>query len=113
MASGLIKNEQAVVFSLGAGADGISYFGEGVFDRTTNMVRLYVSARRPSNISSIEALATVPEPYRPRQDVVIVGFFHTSTTPAAFYGVVHSDGRITQSLGNTIREALLIGEYPI
>ena len=104
----------ATVFTLGAGASGITSMGIGIYDPNSSTVRIYLFARSTSNISGSTSIATIPEAYRPSVNTALYGMMSTpSTRGVAYYGRARANGDITQDLGNEVREVILVGEYPI
>lgn len=115
MATGTIKHQAATITSIsGTGASGVTTSGKIVYDPNTSTVRLYCIARSSNNIGTGTTLAIIPEGYRPsaEQDVYcMMGF--ASGSPAAYYGVVKTNGVVNQSLTSSAREVLLVGEWKI
>lgn len=72
-----------------------------------------MSARKDTDISTSEVLATVPSGFRPTENYPLYGYFYTGgKLVVAYYGQVTTAGDIKQNLGNSIREVFLVGEYP-
>lgn len=113
MATSKIKKTSGYVFLLGSGSSGVTSFGRGVYDPNTKTVRISVAARSPSDMTTSTILATIPEGYRPPGNISIYGTFSTGGGMAAYYGTANTNGNITQSLGNSVREAFLYGEYSV
>ncbi len=104
----------AIAFNLTAGESGITTFARGIYDPVSRTVRIYLSARSTSNITTAMALATIPEAYRPAETKTLLGcMVNNANLNAVYYGYANTDGTITQRLGNTIREVFLCGEYTI
>lgn len=113
MATSKIARKTAEVFVLGSGSAGVTSFGRGTYDPNTNTVRIVVAARSTSDITTSTILATIPAGYRPPSNISIYGFFATSGGTAAYYGTANANGNITQSLGSSVREAFMYGEYSL
>lgn len=103
----------AETLSVGSADTGISNYGYATYDPNSNTVRVYLSARNTSaNIPTTAVLGTIPAGYRPSVDTYLAAFLSIADgTSHAYRGVVKTDGTIHQSLGNTIREVMLVGEY--
>ena len=99
--------------ALGAGDASVTSNGFLFYDPASKSIRIYLSARSTSNITTNTVLATIPDGYRPSENTLLVGFFYASGVNAAYFGTAQTSGNIVQQLGNTIREVFLIGEYSI
>lgn len=109
-----LKCSKAIASVTEDGATGISQAGRIIYDPNTGSVRLYFYARSSSNISTSDVLGYVPVSYRPSGNWQLYGVIGVGgTTIAAYSGVVHTDGSITQSLSGTARDIFLCGEWII
>lgn len=86
-------------------------FGYYVYSPSDRMVRIYISARSSSNITTSTVLGVIPSGYRPSSNATLVGAMGTGTGMAAYKGHVNTSGEIYQDIGNTLREIFLVGEY--
>lgn len=113
MANDKIQSTRAITAELGNGSSGITQFGRVWKDPNTKTCRVQVSARKSTDISTNDILATIPSGFRPTANYALYGYFYTGgNLVAAYYGIVNAAGDIKQSLGNSIREVFLVGEYP-
>lgn len=98
--------------SLTDAASGITQNGYYIVDESSRTVRVYCAARASRDITSQEALAVIPAPYKPTVTSGLVGIMVGSLSNSlAYYGTIDTNGVIRQAAGNTMREVLLIGEY--
>lgn len=113
MASEKIQSTRAITEELGSGSSGITQFGRVWKDPNTKTCRIQVVARKSTDISTNEVLATVPSGFRPKVNYSLYGYFYTGgNLIAAYYGTIFTNGDVRQNLGNSIREVFLVGEYP-
>ena len=103
----------ATVFQLGAGASTVTSFSTGIYDPNNSTVRIYLVARSTSDMGFSTVLATVPEAYRPAQQVTLYGAMKVNNLPFCYVGRVLANGDIVQDLSSTARDVFLCGEYVI
>ena len=83
-------------------------------DNSTNTVRCYGYFRRSTDINLSTTIFTVPSGFRPPGNYAVPMFLYTSgNVCAGFYGVLTSQGVITQSLGTTVREGFIAAEWKL
>lgn len=73
-----------------------------------------MSARSNSNITTSQALAIVPEGFRPNENYFLYGFFGTSynnNSVGAYAGRISSSGEVSQGFSSMTRNVFLVGEY--
>lgn len=105
---------RSTVQGLSGAATGVTLKGTLTYDPVAKTVRIYLSARSGSDISTSTVLANIPAAYRPSSTVLMVGFFTLSNGVSATYeALITSQGNVTQSLSSTVREAFIVGEYSI
>lgn len=86
-----------------------------IADPVRKTVRIYITFRSASDISVSTTIVNIPSNYRPKAgNMPLIGFFSTSSIYGiSFYGTCDANGNVRQTLGNTVREGILMGEYSI
>lgn len=81
-------------------------------DFSSKTVRGNAFFRKGTTISSSTDIFIIPEGYRPKAYQNVAGFFTTNGNAASsYYGIVYTDGKVRQSLGNTILTGVFSFEY--
>lgn len=105
---------KATVQGLTGAASGITLNGTLTYDKVANTVRIYLSARSNSDITTSSALAFVPTEYKPKANARLVCMVKTSSDYVAVYSaLISTTGKITQDLSASAREVLVVGEYSL
>lgn len=82
-------------------------------DNATGTVRGYGYFRGSTNIGINTTIFEIPSDYRPSVSWNVPMFLKTDTSSAAYYGVIATNGTLTQKLGSSIREGFVSFEYEI
>ena len=106
-------SDKAVVSDLTGAASGVTTHGNYVYDPSARTVRIYLASRSANDMGPSTVLANIPAAYRPKSTVYLVGFYTTGGTGVAYQGRVETNGNVTQTLGSSVREAIIVGEYSI
>ena len=106
-------SDKVVVGALSGAASGVTTLGSYVYDPSIRTVRIYCASRSTDNITTSTVLANIPSAYRPKSNAYLVGFYTTAGSGVAYQGQVWTNGNVTQTLGNAVREAIIVGEYSI
>lgn len=105
---------RSTVQGLSGAASGVTLKGTLTYDPVAKTVRIYLSARSGSDISTSTVLANIPAAYRPSSTVAMVGYFTLSNNVSATYeALITTQGNVTQTLSSTVREVFIVGEYSI
>jgi len=93
-----------------------NFLGYGIFDATTNSVRIYAYAFNSTNpVDSTAVAEGIPEQYRPSSDIIIgVGTIYNGNReyrPSGF--TVKSDGSITNRITSSHYGFCCVGEYKL
>lgn len=96
---------------ISGGATGVTVYGRATKDETSGVVRVFLTARSASAFGVSTVLGVLPAGYRPASTALLAGMFVAGGVAAAYYGAVSATGEITQSLGNSVTEAVLVGEF--
>lgn len=81
-------------------------------DKSTRTVRCYGYFRRATNITDGTVIFNVPSGFRPVGNTEVPMFLYSSSgVNAGYYGILHTNGDMYQSLGATIREGFVSAEW--
>ena len=89
------------------------FTGRGVYDKTTNTVRLVVRGGSSTNVSSDTSLGNVPSKYRPSSNVYGDAICATSASTVGANLLVETNGKVTQTATNTMRAIFGYIEYTL
>lgn len=89
-------------------SDGMGFL---IYDPVRKSVRIYAEFFSTSDIASSATLFTVPTGYRPSENTRIPCLYATSAMTRGFYVTCNANGDIINSLGNTTRSGVIVGEY--
>ena len=101
-------------FTLGSYSGFDNASGYGIYDKSSNTVRLYMFGIDSGNIPLNTTLFTVPESYRPTGNIPAIAVMATdSTNGIVYYATVGTDGTVKQNLTGYLRRIIAICEYQI
>ena len=101
-------------FTLGSYSGFDNASGYGIYDKSSNTVRLYMFGIDSANIPTSATLFTVPDGYRPTGNTPAIAVMSTDTTYGiVYYATVGTDGTVTQSLTSYLRRFSAVCEYQL
>ena len=111
----LLDGRTPVRFNLAPGISNyLNQYGYGHYDPLTDKVTIIINGRTSVNITLNDTLFVIPEGYRPPANYGSGAMFVIDNGNAVAYTVTaRTDGRITQSLGNAVREFMAVIEYKL
>lgn len=86
-----------------------AFIGYGIYDKSTNTVRIYVASNGASEVASLDVAENIPMAYRPSVQKDAVGICDGSG--AVFRITI--DGKVVQTHSSSYRAILCVGEYTL
>ena len=111
----ILDGRTAIRFTLSPGISNyLNQYGYGHYDPLTDKVTIIINGRTSVNITLNDTLFVIPEGYRPPANYGSGAMFVIDNGNAVSYTVTaRTDGRITQNLGNAVREFMAVIEYKL